>query len=388
MSNEEPGLDTSLPQYIEGTPFVLRNRLGHGGLGNVYLATYDPQYFPYWKTLAYRVRLRQYAHLDLWEEGLTAEERRRRLTERLATLEKRYGGRPDRVRELLDEAGIDYPEGRCAVKVFRDRPDWDRRLRKRFLDEMTAPAILTDDRLVRIYDSGESTIRDAQERRWRALWFAMEYLEDIVENPLEHLQNRHRNYFDAMLHLCHLFREMAQAFQYIHSCGIVHRDIKPRNVVVHLRNGVEGVKVMDFGIAKFGGPDRTGPAPTMSGESMGTPRFMSPEHLQAKDCDERSDVYSLGATFYTYLAGVKPYEQCRPDQIVTNLSEGYHAVPLWMLGDFPRVLSDIIDRMMSLDPDQRFRSMEEVAAALESPFAYRQSHKAEFELASRKYIQL
>jgi len=155
-----------------------------------------------------------------------------------------------------------------------------------------------------------------------------------------------------------IVRDAAAAFAAVHTQNIVHRDIKPANIML-TREGQ--VKVMDFGLAK----DVAAPAElTMAGHVMGTPYYMSPEQCEALELDGRSDVYSLGATYFHLLTGKFPftgnslYEIMRQhaDALVPDLR---HPFP-----SLPAAIQPVVEKAMAKRPEDRFQTMEEFAAAL------------------------
>ncbi|NQT92592.1 MAG: serine/threonine protein kinase, partial [Lentisphaerae bacterium] len=152
--------------------------------------------------------------------------------------------------------------------------------------------------------------------------------------------------------------DAARALEAAHAQNIVHRDIKPANIML-TREGQ--VKVMDFGLAK----DVTAPSQlTVSGHIMGTPYYMSPEQCQAKKLDGRSDVYSLGATYYHLLTGSFPYSGDSLFDIMYQHKEGPIPQVQEKRPDAPASVQPIIERAMAKKPEDRFQTMEEFAAAL------------------------
>ena len=178
---------------------------------------------------------------------------------------------------------------------------------------------------------------------------------------------------------CDWISQVAHGLQHAHDCGMVHRDIKPHNLMV-TPDGV--VKILDFGLATIasvadkisscelerveGGDDLSACQITRSGMLMGTPDFVSPEQVIAPNCaDARSDIYSLGCTLYYLLTGVPPFsEETTIEKLEAHKKrepESAHSVR----DTVPVRLSAIVSRMIAKDPDVRFQSAKEVIEALE-----------------------
>jgi serine/threonine-protein kinase len=150
-------------------------------------------------------------------------------------------------------------------------------------------------------------------------------------------------------------QEVAWALAYAHERGIVHRDIKPDNIMLE-RDGDRAV-VMDFGIATVG-PQRP------DGEVTGTARYMSPEQASGEMVDRRSDLYSLGATFFYALAGRAPFEaRTVPALLAKHVAEAPPSLPV-LRPEVPARLAQIVDRCLAKGPADRFPSGDELAKAL------------------------
>ena len=174
---------------------------------------------------------------------------------------------------------------------------------------------------------------------------------------------------------CDYIRQAAYGLQHAHDMGLVHRDIKPHNLVV----SVEGrVKILDFGLATLAAQvqpneesnrDEYGNSPNLTtvGSMMGTPDFISPEQAtNARSADIRSDIYSLGCTFYYLLTGHAPFTEGSALERVKAHAE-IEPEPIENLrSDIPAELAGILRRMMSKDPAERFQDPANVANALES----------------------
>ena len=219
---------------------------------------------------------------------------------------------------------------------------------ERFLREVETAAGLQHPHILPVFDSGEAAGR---------LWYTMPYvggeslrdrLKREVQLPVE----------DAV----RLTREVAEALDYAHRHGVVHRDIKPDNILL-----TEGhVSVADFGLAKAleaGGADQL----TQTGMTVGTPQYMSPEQAAAGPVDARSDIYSLGCMLYEMLAGEPPYLGRSAQAIAAKRL--LDPVPrLRTLRDnVPEILEQAVTRALARAPADRFPTAAEFARALTAP---------------------
>jgi serine/threonine protein kinase len=196
------------------------------------------------------------------------------------------------------------------------------------------------------------------------LVFAMEYVEgeDLAKvvkarGPL------------PVANACYYAQQAAQGLQHAFEKGMVHRDIKPQNLILARDGKKHVVKVLDFGLAKATrehegqGRDLTG-----SGRMLGTPDYMAPEQtLDAARTDIRADIYSLGCTLYFLLSGRPPFEADSLFQLM-YAHQSLDATPLHEVrGDVPAELAAVVERMLAKDPARRYQQPVEVAQAL-APF--------------------
>jgi serine/threonine-protein kinase len=155
-------------------------------------------------------------------------------------------------------------------------------------------------------------------------------------------------------------RQVADALAYAHARGIVHRDVKPDNVLL---DGSGHVLVTDFGIAKAA-QEASASQLTTEGMVVGTPHYMSPEQATGERVDGRSDIYALGVVLYQMLAGTPPFEG-ESAQSVLMKQATVDAVPIRQLrGDVPATLAAVIERMLAKDPAARYQTAEDVSRAL------------------------
>ena len=231
--------------------------------------------------------------------------------------------------------------------------------RQRFLREIRLAARLQHPHLVPVFDSGETVPTGSEatpgERAW--LWFAMPWVGG------ESLADRLKR--ESTLPLAEALRiagEVAHALEYAHRHGVVHRDIKPGNIL--LADGQ--ALVADFGIARALG----GAADdwvTETGLIIGTPAYMSPEQAAGRvDVDGRSDIYSLGCVLYEMLAGEVPFAAAAPaSTLARRLAEP--APPIHRLRpDLPSPLEALLARALARDPAERLQSAGKMAEALDA----------------------
>jgi serine/threonine-protein kinase len=223
-----------------------------------------------------------------------------------------------------------------AIKVMRTDFGGDDNCEQRFEHEARAAAGLNHPNIVQVFAIGQCD---------EIHYIAQEYVQGL--NLRQYLQKRK----PPTAHIAvHLMKQVCSALHVAHKAGIVHRDIKPENIMVTRRMTA---KVTDFGLAQLTlGGERVNL--TQRGVTMGTPMYMSPEQVNGANVDLRSDLYSLGVTFFHVLAGEPPF------RAETALALAYkhlneEAPPLHELRpDLPSSLIAVIDRLMAKDPANRF----------------------------------
>lgn len=152
-----------------------------------------------------------------------------------------------------------------------------------------------------------------------------------------------------------------------HKLGLIHRDIKPANLLL---TDERSVKISDFGLAKNTTAAQATMQMTQAGVVVGTPYFMSPEQCEAQAVDARSDIYSLGATYYSLLTGRNPYQDS--GSVVQVMYSHCHAKrpnPLEVSSRLPPACADVVHRSMAIDPEERYQSCEEMKSDLEAILA-------------------
>ncbi len=239
-----------------------------------------------------------------------------------------------------------------AIKVLPAQTAADASARARFLREVAAVGKLNHPGIVTAFDANE---------HGGVHYLLMEYVAG--ENLSKVVRRRTRlNVADA----CEVIRQAAVALQYAHEHGLIHRDVKPSNVML-TPDGV--VKVLDLGLARIDSVDRADL--TSTGQVMGTIEYMAPEQGDVgRDVDVRSDVFSLGATLFKLLTGKAPLETigaASPMRKLTALALGKLPSIAELRGDLPKDLIACVDRMLAHDPATRFPDPAHVASAVE-PF--------------------
>lgn len=343
--SEYPDLGT----ILDGT-YNLKSGLGRGGFAKVYYSDVDLDNFDYASVAAFREK----------RTGRTAEdlpESRAQHFEKVETRAKflRSPIFAQKVRSHVEIYPNLYPStGQCAVKILDMIPglshDQLRDIIFRFEGEWKNLMGITHENVMSVFGGNQVSLED------RKIWYyAMEYLQGIVSS-------KKRSDFPIEKQL-EIISQAARGLGALHHYGIIHRDVKPDNILVTL--DPFKVKVSDIGIAKdvFKKTELT-----MSGNVMGTVNYMSPEQAtDSKSVDERSDVYSLGASLYNSLTGKKPYQDMNLINIIHALHSKTKPASIHELrGDVPGNIIDVVEKMMDPDASRRHDSMEEVRDDLEA----------------------
>ena len=231
-----------------------------------------------------------------------------------------------------------------AVKVLKSQLAADPAYVRRFHHEAEAAASLVHANIVQIYDVGESD---------GVHYIAQEYVQG--QNLQEFLARRGAP--DVKLAAA-IIGQVAAALYKASTAGIVHRDIKPENIM--LASGGE-VKVADFGLARLMGDAAH---LTQVGLTMGTPLYMSPEQVEGREVDPRSDIYSLGVTSYQMLAGELPFRGETALGVALEHLRSQPAPLETLRPDLPHGLCRIVHKMLAKEPDQRHANARELLAEL------------------------
>ncbi|MFM9117880.1 MAG: serine/threonine-protein kinase [Planctomycetota bacterium] len=235
---------------------------------------------------------------------------------------------------------------RVALKVLQGRLAGDALYIQRFQNEARNVAALVHANIVQIYEVG---VRDGIH------FIAQEY----VDGPnLRQLIARHGT-LDAA-RLVRILRQVVAALQKAAQVGIVHRDIKPENIRL---TATGEVKVADFGLARAANSSDAQHL-TQEGITLGTPLYMSPEQVEGRTVDPRSDLYSLGATAYFVLAGRPPFEGETSLAIALQHLRTTPAPLATQRPDLPSELCDLVHKLLAKQPADRFQSPRELLTAL------------------------
>jgi serine/threonine-protein kinase len=233
-----------------------------------------------------------------------------------------------------------------ALKVLQ--PDLARSLGgERFLREIRTAARLQHPHILSVHDSGESD---------GFLWFTMPYVDgESLRRRLE------RESQLPVAEAIRIAREVADGLDYAHRHGVVHRDVKPENILLTDSHAL----VADFGISRALTSDTLDQPITGTGLTVGTPAYMSPEQAAGGTVDARSDVYALGAVLYEMLAGEPPFTGPNPQAVI---AKRFHAEPIPIRAvrpSIPERVERALIRALARVPADRFASTAEFARALE-----------------------
>jgi eukaryotic-like serine/threonine-protein kinase len=214
-------------------------------------------------------------------------------------------------------------------------------LAQRFKNEARAAGRLNHPNIVTIYDAGEED---------GVLYIAMELLEGHTLHAL--LAERRLPVERAI----DIGRQICAGLQFAHGKGIIHRDIKPGNVIVASQGFV---KITDFGIA------RSGESMTLTGQVLGTPHYMSPEQVLGKNLDPRSDLFSVGVILYEMFTGERPFEGQSMTTVMYKIVHETPVPPRAIDTAIHPGLSAVIEKALAKSPELRYQNGVELAAALE-----------------------
>ena len=221
-----------------------------------------------------------------------------------------------------------------AIKILKDEYCKDEDFRRRFQAEGQAVAMLGHPNIVAVYDV--STVNDAD-------YIVMELIDGI--SLKQYMEKKGVLNWKETLHFG---IQISKALEHAHSRGIVHRDIKPHNIMV-LKNG--SVKVADFGIARVMSQGNT-----LTKEALGSVHYISPEQAKGGRVDDRSDIYSLGTVMYEMMTGRPPYNGESPVAVAIQHINGGAKMPSTINPSIPGGMEQIIMKAMAHDPSNRYAS--------------------------------
>src|SRR5580698_371726 len=228
-----------------------------------------------------------------------------------------------------------------TVALRGQEPEEEEEFRKRFLNEAQAAGRLHHPGIVAIFDAGENPENHHP-------YIVLEY---VAGEALNRILAREKKFSPAKA--LQLTEEIAEALEYAHAQGVVHRDIKPGNILV-TEDG--HAKIADFGIAKLNLAHFTVP-----GRVLGTPAYMAPEQLNGEGVDGRSDLFSLGVILYAMVTGHSPFQGDSATTVSFKVANREPVAASALDLSLPRELDEVISRAMAKDREQRYQRGAEFA---------------------------
>lgn len=274
-------------------------------------------------------------------------------------LDERY-----RLEELIGTGGMaivykatDITENRLvAVKILREECRNNEELVRRFKNESKAISVLDHPNIVKVYDV---SVNGQQP------YIVMEYIDGITLKEYMEYRAQPLTYKETL----HFVTQVLQALQHAHEKGIVHRDIKPQNIMLQADSSI---KMMDFGIARFSRSENQ----TMTDKAIGSVHYISPEQAKGDVTDAKSDIYSLGVMMYEMLSGQLPFESDSPVSVAIKQIADI-PTPLRELNPaVPEALAAITARAMAKEPRDRYASAQ---AMLQDIDAFKRNPSVKFE---------
>ena len=263
-------------------------------------------------------------------------------------LDERY-----KVEQLIGVGGMAYvftakdtkEDKTVAVKILKDEFANNREFVKKFINESKVLATLSHPSIVEVFDvSFDNDVK----------FMVMEYIDGITLKEYMETSNGPLNWKDSV----HFMIQILRALQHAHARGVIHRDIKPHNIMI-LTDGT--IKVMDFGISKIAREE----VKSSTEHTLGSVHYISPEQAQGLSTNEKSDIYSLGCVLYEMLTGKKPFDSDNPVTVALMHSKNVAPSPRSINPDIPVGLEQIIVKAMEKNPDMRYQSASEMIQALQ-----------------------
>ncbi len=251
-----------------------------------------------------------------------------------------------------------------AIKILKPELARDAEFRRRFHDESQAVAMLSHPNIVAVYDVSHSDDLE---------YIVMELIDGITLKQYMQKKGTPLNWREAL----HFITQIVKGLSHAHSRGIIHRDIKPHNVMV-LRDG--SVKVADFGIARLVSDNQA----TLTQETLGSVHYISPEQARGSHIDCRTDIYSAGVVLYEMTAGRLPYEGDTPVSVAIQHINSIPLPPRDINPDIPEALEAITMKAMASNVDKRYPSADAMLADLEE---FRKNPNIDFDYTEEDLFQ-
>ncbi|MCL6511860.1 MAG: tetratricopeptide repeat protein [Anaerolineae bacterium] len=255
-----------------------------------------------------------------------------------------------------------------AIKVILPQLTHQPGFYERFHREARVVASLRHPHIVQVYDfaveRGDPTTEDDDRP-----FMVMEYLDGgSLKDRLAQLRERGESL--PLAEAASILTAIAGALDYAHGRGMIHRDVKPANILFRSQNALAREPVLtDFGIARIAGEAAQPGHASLSGGLVGTPAYMSPEQASGQAVDARSDVYSLGIVLYEMVCGRVPFRADSPTAVLLQHINQAPPSPAQFNPNVPPAVQDVIARALAKQPEARFRSTGELAAALNAALA-------------------
>ena len=231
-----------------------------------------------------------------------------------------------------------------AIKVMHPHLRKTPEARERFIREARSVARLTHPNILEIYDNSE---RDSDEAY---------IVTELLTGPTLKAFAQARSPLLPEIAAC-IVIEVTRALGAAHQAGIVHRDVKPENVLLHQ---ARCLKLTDFGIAHMVDANSF----TATGQILGSPGHMAPEQVEGGECDERTDIFSVGTVLYYLATGKLPFEGRNPHQVLKRIVDGDFKDPVRVRPAVGARLGRIITKALAVAPDERYQTADELVAAL------------------------